>query len=164
MEKPVLKTLRYADSFGYPLTLAEIHKWLIGKKATPRALRKTLDLLIKRGKVKEKDDFFFLSKRDDPIAKRLVKQKKSVLLIMKLIILTNLLKLFPWIKLVGISGEDLLVISDGQKSLAKNRKNIEQAHEVLGMKVVWQRDNVYQKYLEENSWAIKYLPNWVSKT
>lgn len=164
MEKAILKTLQYADSFGYPMTLYEIHKWLIGKKTYLRTAEKTLKALMKKGKVKEKDGYFFLSKRIDLVESRISKKNKPYTYIMKLSVLVFLLKFIPWIKLVGVNSQGLLVISEGQKNLAYGKTDIYQAHEVLGMKVIWQRDNVYQKYLEENAWAMKFLPNWVSRT
>ena len=45
--------------------------------------------------------------------------------------------------------------------LIENRQDIYTAHEILQMKVLWQREGIYQKYLENNSWAFKFLPNWV---
>ena len=47
--------------------------------------------------------------------------------------------------------------------LIENRKDIYTAHEILQMKVLWQRDGIYQKYLEDNSWIFKFLPNWVGE-
>lgn len=47
-------------------------------------------------------------------------------------------------------------------SLAQSSKNIYIAHEVLQMRVLWQREGVYQRFLEENAWAFKYLPNWIT--
>ena len=29
------------------------------------------------------------------------------------------------------------------------------------MKVLWQREGVYSKYLSDNSWTFKFLPNWI---
>ncbi|MBI2596442.1 nucleotidyltransferase domain-containing protein [Candidatus Daviesbacteria bacterium] len=49
-----------------------------------------------------------------------------------------------------------------ENQLAQKDKNIYLAHEVLQMRVLWQRDGVYQKFLEENSWVFKFLPNWIS--
>lgn len=46
--------------------------------------------------------------------------------------------------------------------LEQDNKNIYIAHEVLQMRVLWQRDNTYKKYLEDNSWAFKLLPNWTT--
>lgn len=50
-----------------------------------------------------------------------------------------------------------------EDKLEQQNKDIYLAHEVLQMKVLWQRDGIYGKYLEDNNWAFKFLPNWVSQ-
>ncbi|MBI3485587.1 hypothetical protein HY025_01435 [Candidatus Daviesbacteria bacterium] len=47
-----------------------------------------------------------------------------------------------------------------EKHLYQANKDIYLAHEILQMKVIWQRDNIYSKFLEENAWSFKFLPNW----
>ncbi len=49
-----------------------------------------------------------------------------------------------------------------EDSLAQSDKNIYLAHEVLQMRVLWERDTVYSGFLEENEWVFKYLPNWIT--
>ncbi len=214
MEKAILKTLVYADIFDYPLKIFEIHKWLIGRKTTLRQMEKALLRLSQKSKVKSKNGYYFLTRRANLVVKRNHEEKQSVKYLTKAKILTSILKLIPWIKLVGISGGlamenaskqddiDLFIITSknrlwisrlfilgtlsmvGQRrkvgemggkiagklcvntlleedKLEQSNKDIYLAHEVLQMKVLWQRDGVYQKYLEDNDWAFKFLPNWV---
>lgn len=47
-----------------------------------------------------------------------------------------------------------------EDQLEQKNKDLFTAHEVLQMKVIWQRGNIYKKYLEDNNWAFKFLPNW----
>ncbi len=47
-------------------------------------------------------------------------------------------------------------------NLSHFNNNIYIAHEVLQMQVLWEKDNVYTRYLEANEWAFKYLPNWIA--
>ena len=49
-----------------------------------------------------------------------------------------------------------------ESNLEQNKKNIYLAHEVLQMKLLWQKDSIYSDFLHTNSWAFKYLPNWRS--
>lgn len=35
------------------------------------------------------------------------------------------------------------------------------AHELLQMKVLWEKEGIYAKYLADNEWVFKLLPNWV---
>lgn len=214
MEKAILKTLIYADIFDYPLTIFEIHKWLIGRKATLRQVEKALNKLCQVSSVKCQRGYYCLPRRNGIVNKRKRKEKQSESYLKKAQILTFLLKFIPWIKLVGISGGlamgnaskkddiDLFIITAknrlwisrffvlgilsllGQRRkvgemgkkiagklcintlleedrLEQNNKDIYLAHEVLQMKVLWQRDGIYGKYLEDNTWAFKFLPNWV---
>ncbi len=49
-----------------------------------------------------------------------------------------------------------------EDNLAQKNKDLYTAHEVLQMRVLWQRGDVYSKFLEQNDWAFKFLPNWTS--
>lgn len=211
MEKAILKTLIYANIFDYPLKINEIHKWLIGKKATLRQVDKALGNL---GEIKKKGKYYFLKERDSLVAQRFRKEKQSVIYFRKAKFISQVLKIIPWIKLVGISGGlalnnagksddiDLFIITSknrlwmsrllivgllslvGQRrkkmdskrkiagkicvnilleedKLEQESKDIFVAHEVLQMRVLWQRGGIYTKYLEDNSWAFRFLPNWL---
>lgn len=223
MDKAILKTLAYADIFDFPLTLREVHKWLIGppsgearKKANLRQIEQGLKNLSKNLKVKSKKEYYFLTRREEIVKRRLQNEKQSKIYFKKAKIIAQILKVIPWIKLVGISGGlamdnagkkddiDLILITaknrlwisrllalgflsltgqrrkvgdTGQKTAGKlcintlleedrleqENKDIYLAHEVLQMKVLWQRDGIYAKYLEDNCWAFKYLPNWTTQ-
>lgn len=214
MEKAILKTLIYADIFDYPLTLFEIHKWLIGKKATLRQVEFAIGGLVQSEKCKVKSGYFLLPKREGLVSKRKRREKQSAVYLKKVRLIVRLLKTIPWVKLVGISGGlamenaeksddiDLFLVTaknrlwisrlltlailamTGQRRTVKDSKRqaagklcpnifVEEdqlsqmsqdlylAHEILQMQLLWQRDNVYGKYLEENDWAFEFLPNWV---
>lgn len=53
-----------------------------------------------------------------------------------------------------------LILEKG--NLEQKNKNIYVGHEVLQMRLLWQRDQVYSEFLHTNSWAFKFLPNWKS--
>ena len=215
MEKAVLKTLTYSNIFDYPLKAYEIHKWLIGRKTTLRQVEIVLKRLDEKRKTKNEKGYYSLLRREGLATKRIKRAKQSLVYIRKVRIISYLLKIIPWIKLVGISGGlsmentdknddiDLFLITSKRKlwitrfliltiltligqrrkpnhnikeiagkiccnilttedNLEQKRKDIYTAHEVLQMKILWQRENVYSKYLLDNQWAFKFLPNWVS--
>lgn len=215
MEKAILKTLIYADIFDYPLQVFEIHKWLISKKINLRQVERALEKLYKVSSIKYKGGYYFLPKKESLVVKRIRKEKQSEKYFKKVQVLSQFLKLIPWIKLVGISGGlavnnaskkddiDLFIITGkgrlwicrllilgllsflGQRRkkgesgrkiagklcintlleedrLEQKNKDIFIAHELLQMRPLWQRDGVYGKYLEDNNWAFKFLPNWMS--
>ncbi len=214
MEKAILKTVIYADIFDYPLKINEIQKWLIGRRATLRQIEKTLRKVYQVSSRECRGRYYSLRRRDGLVIQRRYREKQSVAYLQKARILCQLLKVVPWIKLVGISGGlalcnaskkddiDLFIITGknrlwvsrflalgllslmGQRRkvgdkgrkiagklclnilleedrLEQKNKDIFVAHELLQMKPLWQRDGTYAKYLEDNSWAFKFLPNWV---
>lgn len=214
MEKAILKTIIYADIFDYPLTVYEIHKWLIGKKATLRQVEKALEKLRVKGKAARVKEHFVLPGRSSLEARRKSREKQSKIFFWKATLIVWFLKFIPWIKLIGVSGGlamgnaakvddiDLFTITSknrlwisrllalgflsiiGQRRkvydtgrklsgklclnilleedrLAQYKGDIYLAHEVLQMKVLWQKDGIYSKYLSDNDWVFKFLPNWV---
>lgn len=216
MEKAILKTLHYANIFSYPLKGYEVYKWLVKKETTLLKVEKALNKLIKKKKVQIFKGYYFLPRKKGYVFSRVKCEKYSEKLFLKAIFFANILRLIPWIKLIGISGGlalnnaskrddiDFFIITSknrlwvsrflsilildlfnvrrrvGMNSNLAKRKiclntildedNLEQklndlytAHEVLQMKVLWQREGIYSKFLSDNEWTFKFLPNWSSK-
>lgn len=216
MDKAILQTLMYADIFNYPLKGYEAYKWLVGKETTLLKVEKKLNELVAKKKIKKNKGYFFLKKNSGLVEKRLRREKFSKNLFRKAIIFSYLLKLIPWVKLVGISGGlalkdaskpddiDFLIIAQenrlylsrlfvllllecfgvrrkvgmreretrgkicintllDENFLEQKNKDLYTAHEVLQMRLCWQRQGIYSKYLVDNEWVFKYLPNWTSK-
>lgn len=215
MEKAILKTLIYGDIFDYPLKAWEIHKWLIGKKASLQQVEKGLRNLNNESSIKHQAGYYFLPRRIQLVTKRKLKQKQSDKYLKQARVVARIFKIIPWVKLVGVSGSlamqnagklddiDLFVITDKNRlflsrilmlgilnllgkrrkprqtkrqtsgkicinllleedSLAQTNKDIYLAHEILQMRPLWQKDGIYSKYLADNEWAFKFLPNWTS--
>lgn len=215
MEKAILKTLCYSDLFDYPLKSWEIHKWLISKKVDLKSLDKPLKSLLRKGIIETKSDYFFLKGRSHLVKKRVGRAAISQKFLRKGILVSQLFRIVPWVKMVGISGSlamenasktddiDLFVVTDSKRlwlsrlliliilsafglrrkrrekrqnisgkiclnilldtvSLGQYKSNIYIAHEVLQLKLLWQRGHTYQKYLEDNYKIFKYLPNWIA--
>jgi len=215
MERAILQTLCYHDIFDYPLALSEISKFLIINskcKIQNAKLQFKIQNLIKRRKIQEKDDFYFLSGREKIVAirKRREKYSRKKFLIAKKA--TRFLRLIPTIKMIAVTGalavnnvkeEDdidfLIVVSknrlwltriqavllielfasrpqldkgrlqdaiclnifldENHLQMPREKQNLFVAHELVQMKLLWQKDNVYQKILKENQWVKKFLPN-----
>jgi hypothetical protein len=61
-----------------------------------------------------------------------------------------------------VSGKGCLNLLVDIDSLAQKNQDIFIAHEVLQMKVLWEKEGIYQRFLEENEWVFKFMPNWTS--
>jgi hypothetical protein len=214
MDRAVMKTIIYADMFDYPLTAYQIQRYLIGRKGTFRQVENSLKKLVKRKKIVYKDPYYFLGSRKGLIQKRQEREKHSQHLLREAKSIGLLLKIVPWIKLIGISGSlamsnakkdadiDLVIITTNNRmwltrflvliileligkrrqrfgsiksargkictnifmesdGMHQSRHDLYTAHEVLQMKILWQRDNLYQDFLSDNEWVFKLLPNWI---
>lgn len=47
-----------------------------------------------------------------------------------------------------------------ESALSIGDRNIYIAHEICQMKLIWDRDNSYGRFLRANSWIRQHLPNW----
>lgn len=47
-----------------------------------------------------------------------------------------------------------------KKALKITDENLYTAHEICQMKPIWDRNNVYKKFIRANIWVKQYLPNW----
>ena len=104
MEKAILKTLIYYDIFNYPLKAWEIHKWLIGKSSSLKQTEKSIHILVKKQKIKIKNGYYYLSGRSGLVKKRLEREEVSKSHLQTAKLISNIFRLIPWIKLVGVSG------------------------------------------------------------
>lgn len=77
----------------------------------------------------------------------------------------NLL-LWPWKrspKSANQSGKACLNIFLEERNLKIEDKNLYTAHEIAQLKVIYSKDNTYEKFTTANKWVLKYLPNWQSE-
>jgi hypothetical protein len=215
MEQAILKTLAYYDVFGFPLKAWEVHKWLAGKEATLVQTEKALQRLEKKLRAGSYKGYWFLPGKKSLVGSRVKRESVSAAHLRTARRIGFLLRVVPWIKMVGISGSlamsssregddiDLFVVTESRRvwlsrifiilltsltglrrsrrekklsaagkicinliletsNLGQKKKNIYVAHEVLQMRPVWQRGEVYSDFLHANSWAFRYLPNWRS--
>lgn len=55
-----------------------------------------------------------------------------------------------------------IFLDENHLKMPKGKRNLFVAHEIEQMKVLYQKDNVYQKFLKENRWVRRYLANSVN--
>lgn len=53
-----------------------------------------------------------------------------------------------------------MLLDEKHLAVPKNEQDLFSAHEVCQLKVIWDKDGIYQKFLKENQWVRQFLPNW----
>ncbi len=119
MEKAILRTLAYADVFNYPLIKEEIWRWLIsedGRQPAPLRLARpgktedrkrfahSLKLVLDSRKIRTSQGFYYLKGRQSIVSlrrKREAWSRKKLKFAEKV---AGILRLIPWIKLIGVTG------------------------------------------------------------
>lgn len=103
IRQSIIQTVLYFDIFDYPITAAQIWKYLAtAGKIKRRDFEKVLSLI--NSPVVEKEGWYFLSGRENLIRKRLLREKESrkkLVLIYKAI---SVLSFIPTVLFIGVSG------------------------------------------------------------
>ena len=109
LSKSILSTLLYHSVFDYPLTVNEIHRYLISEKAVlPSPLKKEIGLLVKSKKIISNNNLliprFQIHDSRFMISFRLRRQKISAekMIIAKLA--SNAISMIPWVKMIAVTG------------------------------------------------------------
>lgn len=50
-----------------------------------------------------------------------------------------------------------LWLDEDKLSIPKSKRNLKSANDLIMMKVIWEKDGIYQKFLKKNGWVKKYL-------
>ncbi|MBI2327160.1 hypothetical protein HYU92_02470 [Candidatus Curtissbacteria bacterium] len=103
-EQAILATLAYHDIFDYPLTIREIHRYIINYQTPQKAVEKNVNVLLNQHKIGERRGFYFLKNRSMIVSTRLKRQKYSIPKLKKAQFFAQILKFIPTVKLVAISG------------------------------------------------------------
>jgi len=99
-QKSIFKTLIYADIFSYPLTFDQLKKFLI----TPKKIDFDITDINKIKGILKKKNYFFLKGRSEIIRERVKKERYAREKIKIAQKTARLLKLIPFIKMVGVTG------------------------------------------------------------
>lgn len=75
LEQAILKTILYSDIFNFPLTTKEIYTRLISVKVSPKQVEQVLQSLIKKNKIEQTDNLFYLKGRKKISALRKKRQR-----------------------------------------------------------------------------------------
>ncbi|MGB8646575.1 MAG: hypothetical protein WCF84_15150 [Anaerolineae bacterium] len=105
LAQAILKTLHYADIFDFPLTGAELERYLIGVRATSPEIKATLlELTQCQGRIAAVDRFFTLPSRQPIVAERLRLKQQAQGQAPRAHFYGRLLGYFPFVRMVAITG------------------------------------------------------------
>jgi len=102
LQKRILITITYFDIFRYPLTALEIYRWFLSmdnEKVSLKEIKENIDT----EKIEFQDGFYFLKGKSHLVNQRrqryVIAEKKY----QKALRVINILKTFPYIKMIGIA-------------------------------------------------------------
>jgi len=55
-----------------------------------------------------------------------------------------------------------MFLDEDYLSVPEKEQDLFSAHEVCQMKLLWEKNRTYKKFLKENQWVKRFLPNWKS--
>lgn len=104
LHNSILQTLLYYDIFDHPLTSLEIFRFLPTNTVTTSDVQGTLIEMVRDRKVEESGGFYFLPGKPYPLS-RLQKQGYARRLWRIARVVTSLIKRFPFVRAVIVSGD-----------------------------------------------------------
>jgi hypothetical protein len=105
VERAILLTLAYADIFDYPLTVAEVHRYLVGAAAPPAAIRAALEggRLARRSLVHH-GGYVMLPGREAIVAKRQRRAAVAAKLWPRALRYGRAVARLPFVRMVAVTG------------------------------------------------------------
>ncbi len=100
----IKKTLAYSDLFDYPLTAKEIHHGLLEHAATPLAVLHELERLCAAGEIATRQNYYCLPGREHGVELRERRRRTSEKILQSYSGVLRLIKNFPFIRTVALSG------------------------------------------------------------
>jgi hypothetical protein len=101
LEHAILKALAYSDIFEHPLRLKELHRYL-PMRADVRQLPLVLESM--RGQVGGKDDFYFLTGREEIVGIRKQREANSQKLMPRALAYGRILGSLPFVRMAALTG------------------------------------------------------------
>jgi len=106
VEEAILRTLLYFDIWNHPLTLEEIFAFLPVAASSPASLREPLERLREKGYIVVDGDHVAVYRPEVPRENHRPGKERRALLMWKMArVVTSLIKMFPYVRAVWVSGE-----------------------------------------------------------
>ncbi|MFW5940583.1 MAG: hypothetical protein ACOC9V_03160 [Chloroflexota bacterium] len=100
----VSRTIAYADVFDYPLTAPEVHRYLIGVRASPSQVYRVLHEKTQSGELAARFGFFTLAGRQELVDLRCRREVFAQALWPQAVRYGRLIGALPFVRLVAVTG------------------------------------------------------------
>ncbi|MGE5224183.1 MAG: hypothetical protein ACM3PY_17215 [Omnitrophica WOR_2 bacterium] len=105
LEQAILYTIGYGDIFQYPMTVNEIHRYLIGMKSTQEDVEEALHLPNRLGRwIAQSGPFYLLPGRDEFVNVRRQREQESARLWPKALAYGRMIARVPFVRMVAVTG------------------------------------------------------------
>lgn len=105
LSEAILQTISYADIFDYPVTLPEIHRYLIGYGASLPHVREVLNNgLLTTAKIESDGKFYFLAGKQDLVPLRQDRASSSAALWAQALRYGRWISQLPFVRMVAVTG------------------------------------------------------------
>ncbi|MDQ7029329.1 MAG: hypothetical protein Q9O62_05875 [Ardenticatenia bacterium] len=104
LEQAVLKTVAYADIFDYPMRPAEVHRYLIGLRATPDDVNTALGSTPLQPYLVHRESYVVLRGREACVAVRQEREANAQRLWPKAVHYGHLIGHIPFVRMVAVTG------------------------------------------------------------
>lgn len=108
----ILKTLKYSDHFGFPLTINEILLRLVGAKSSRPLVQKSINELIKNKQIEKTEKYYYLPGHKSLIASRLYHAKTSLSQLTRAKAISSQLSHLPGVIAIYLTGSLAMCNSD----------------------------------------------------
>jgi hypothetical protein len=106
LQRNILCTLAYFDIFDHPLRVSEIYRFLPSNGVTEDDVQKACTMEPLKSRICHVDDLFFLTSSSEQIvAERRTKERRARRLWMAAILMSHIIRRFPFVRGVFVSGE-----------------------------------------------------------
>ena len=105
IEQAIVNTVSYVDAFDYPLTLAEIHRYLINLPLSPTAVYEALNRrTLVPHRLRRLGSYYMLPGRDDIVTTRRQRQTSAERLWPEAMAYGRRIARLPFVRMVGVTG------------------------------------------------------------
>ncbi len=104
LQQAILQTIAYADVFEYPLSAAEVHRYLVGVPASPEMVRAQLTHLSQQALLLSHEGYYTLAAREGNLAARQRRAAVAATLWPQALFYGRQVAALPFVRMVAVTG------------------------------------------------------------